>query len=60
MSERPHGFQTFFAELKRRQVSKVAAVYGAVTLVVHLTWIYMRLSKRDQAIEKLEQLLSIP
>jgi TolB-like protein/Flp pilus assembly protein TadD len=34
MSREPRTYQTFFAELKRRQVFKVAAVYGAVTFVV--------------------------
>ena len=34
MSENPRSYQTLFAELKRRHVFKVAAVYGAVTFVV--------------------------
>ena len=34
MTDRPRRYQTFFAELKRRQVFKVAAVYGAVAFVV--------------------------
>jgi TolB-like protein len=34
MTKRPRNYQTFFAELKRRHVFKVAAVYGAVTFVV--------------------------
>jgi TolB-like protein/lipoprotein NlpI len=34
MSGKPHNYQTFFAELKRRHVFKVAAVYGAVTFIV--------------------------
>ena len=33
MSE-PHSYQRFFAELKRRKVFRVAAVYGAVSFVV--------------------------
>jgi TolB-like protein len=33
MSE-PHSYQRFFAELKRRKVFRVAAVYGAVAFVV--------------------------
>ena len=33
MSE-PHGYQRFFAELKRRRVFRVAAVYGATAFVV--------------------------
>jgi serine/threonine-protein kinase len=34
MSESPKAYQTFLAELKRRHVFKVAAVYGGVTFVV--------------------------
>ena len=34
MTDRPRRYQTFFAELKRRQVFKVAAVYGAVAFAV--------------------------
>ncbi|MGD8868344.1 MAG: tetratricopeptide repeat protein [Gemmatimonadales bacterium] len=34
MTNRPKPHQTFFAELKRRQVFKVAAVYGAVAFAV--------------------------
>lgn len=34
MTDRPRGYQTFFADLKRRNVFKVAAVYGAVAFVV--------------------------
>jgi TolB-like protein/Flp pilus assembly protein TadD len=34
MSDRPKSYQILFAELKRRQVFKVAAVYGAVTFAV--------------------------
>jgi len=34
MNRKPRTYQTFFAELKRRQVFKVAAVYGGVTFVV--------------------------
>lgn len=34
MSDRPKRYQIFFAELKRRQVFKVAAVYGAVAFAV--------------------------
>ncbi len=34
MTDRPRRYQTLFAELKRRQVFKVAAVYGAVAFVV--------------------------
>ncbi len=34
MTDRPKRHQTFFAELKRRQVFKVAAVYGAVAFAV--------------------------
>jgi len=34
MSHKPRTYQTLFAELKRRQVLKVAAVYGGVTFVV--------------------------
>ncbi len=34
MTDRPKRYQTFFAELKRRQVFKVAAVYGAVAFAV--------------------------
>jgi hypothetical protein len=33
MSE-PHGYQRFLAELKRRRVFRVAAVYGATAFVV--------------------------
>jgi adenylate cyclase len=32
--ETPHGYQRFFAELKRRHVFRVAAVYGATAFVV--------------------------
>ncbi|MCL7928336.1 MAG: hypothetical protein M8841_11170, partial [marine benthic group bacterium] len=31
MSNETHGYQRFFAELKRRQVFKVTAIYGAVS-----------------------------
>lgn len=34
MSQDPHPIRTFFAELKRRHVFKVAAVYGATAFVV--------------------------
>jgi TolB-like protein/Tfp pilus assembly protein PilF len=34
MSEQPPNYQRFFADLKRRAVFKVAAVYGAVAFVV--------------------------
>lgn len=34
MTKRPGDYQTFFAELKRRNVFKVTAVNGAVALVV--------------------------
>jgi len=34
MASKPRTYQSFFAELKRRHVFKVAAVYGAVTFVV--------------------------
>ncbi len=34
MSDRPRPYQRFFAELKRRRVFKVAAVYGAVAFAV--------------------------
>ena len=33
MSDKSHNYQTFLAELKRRHVFKVAAVYGAITFV---------------------------
>jgi serine/threonine-protein kinase len=34
MTETPRGYQSFFAELKRRRVFRVAAVYGAVAFAV--------------------------
>ena len=34
MSQQPKQYQTLLAELKRRQVFKVAAVYGAVAFAV--------------------------
>jgi len=34
MNEKPSGYQRLFADMKRRAVFKVAAVYGAVSFVV--------------------------
>lgn len=34
MTQKPSGYQRLFADMKRRAVFKVAAVYGAVSFVV--------------------------